>query len=821
MGPGAQPDPDRSEEGTSIRGDAADGPEPGATLPVRVTLPGEGGASGLHVEAVEGGPVHPSRNLVGRRVGPYLVTRYIQHGGMGEVWEAVQESPRRPVALKLMRGGLSDQGARRRFTDEAEIIARLRHPNIAHVYGAGYFEDPDTGQPEPYFAMLFVPGARSLTRYAFDEGLGSEARLRLFADVCDALAHAHAEGVVHRDLKPSNVLVGEDGRPYVIDFGIAQAAAHVLPRARRTESGQVIGTPAYLSPEQTLGDPGAVDHRADVYALGVILYELICGRHPLNLERFDTPETLQAVRRGDIIDPGTLVPDLDADLRGIMRWALARRREDRPPSAGALREEIVRYLECRPRADGHLTWAARGCSAAVAAARRSPVGVRLWLLLAVVLIMQFPVVMPWPGLSAIQLWFDAAIPRLAPRAGAGDGGLQSVRYVSYSPGDDLAALALAARVPVDHPGELTSWRLLHARALERLAQAGARVVVLTPNYVSDRHADALARSIRAAQDRGVPVWVRQPGDWRPGGAPISPAEFSPTLWRVVRTAPMVRGLGDGRVWSELALQPPDEDALPSIALGAYCSLRQRTAVPEVEVIDGVNLLRVRYREAAGASPGSRARVLSTEEIRVSNVIRRAAGQSGPEGLVAIQQVFVPPVGVLRAGTLTLSQVLTAPMAELRRHVAGRAVFLGDPWTLPPDQREALATPDGDRISPEWVEPLVLEQMLSPDELIRWPTFWEVIASMGLAGLIGCGAGLGVRREWAVGVVVICAALLLMSGSLLVYRQTGMVYNPVIPVLVLAVCAGVSAWLPSKRFPLPRPLPGVRVSQVGRVRGAGD
>jgi serine/threonine protein kinase len=376
VGLGEQSDPDRSDAGTPIRGDAGDGPDPGETLPVRVTLPGEGDASGLNVKAIEGGPVHPVRNLVGRRVGSYLVTRYIQHGGMGEVWEAVQESPRRPVALKLMRGGRSDEGARRRFTDEAEIIARLRHPNIAHVYGAGYFEDPDTGQPEPYFAMLFVPGARSLTRYAFDEGLGTEARLRLFADVCDALAHAHAKGVVHRDLKPSNVLVGEDGRPYVIDFGIAQAAAHVLPRARRTESGQVIGTPAYLSPEQTLGDPGAVDHRADVYALGVILYELIGGRHPLNLERFGTPETLRAVRRGDIIDPSRFVPDLDADLRGIMLWALARRREDRPPSAGALREEIVRYLECRPRADGHLTWVQRGRSCVVTMARRHPVATR-------------------------------------------------------------------------------------------------------------------------------------------------------------------------------------------------------------------------------------------------------------------------------------------------------------------------------------------------------------------------------------------------------------------------------------------------------------
>ncbi len=810
MGSGDQPD--RSAPGTRepAGDDLARGHEPGATEPVQVTLSSGDCSGGRYVESVERAST-PSRDLVGRRVGAYVVTRYIKHGGMGEVWEGLQESPRRPVALKVMRGGRADESARRRFIDEAEIIAKLRHPNIAHVYGAGYFDAPGSAEPEPYFAMLYVPGARSLTRFAFDEGLGTESRLRLFASICDAVAHAHASGVVHRDLKPSNVLVDVEGHPYVIDFGIAHAAALMSPGVRRTESGQVVGTPAYLSPEQTLGDPESVDHRADIYALGVILYELICGRHPLNLEGLDTVGILRTVRRGDVADPAGIVHGLDADLRGIMLWALARRREDRPPTAGALREEISRYLECRPRAAAHLTWVSRVRSGVVTMARRLPVAVRAWLLAAVVLLMQIPIDWPMPWLSEVQVWFDAAIPRLVPSTPEADAGFRSVRYVAYRPGEDLVALSSHARVPIESPEDPTSWRLLHARAVERLAEAGARVVVLAPNYIADRHADALLRAITVAQHRGVPVWIRRPGDWRPSHVTLPVSEFSPTLQRSAPSAPMVRGFGDGRVWSELAFQPPGDDVQPSIALAAYCSLRHRAETPEVEVVEGVNLLRVRYRESGLTTPGARARLVSTEEFRVTNVVRRPAGYAGPEGLVAVLQVVVPRLTLLRNSTVTLSSVLTMPLVDLREVVAGRVVFLGDPWTLPADRREAIYSADGEWISPEWVEPLVVEQMLSTADTIRWPTHWQTLAYCAAAGLIGCWVGWWFRAGWAVAAVILGSTLLFVVLSVLLFRYYGMVYNPVIPVLVLAACAGLSAVLPKQRYPIPRPLQCVRVS----------
>jgi len=195
---------------------------------------------------------------------------------MGNVYEAEQQNPARRVALKMMRSELFGPGLLSRFQRETQILGRLQHPGIAQVHEAGTLEH--RGTTLPYFAMEFVDG-RPLGAYAADEGLDTRARLRLFAQVCDAVHHAHAQGVVHRDLKPDNVLVTADGHPKVLDFGIARlAGSDVADPTLVTEVGQVMGTLPYMSPEQVTGRPDEIDARSDVYALGVLLFELLSGR---------------------------------------------------------------------------------------------------------------------------------------------------------------------------------------------------------------------------------------------------------------------------------------------------------------------------------------------------------------------------------------------------------------------------------------------------------------------------------------------------------------------------------------------------------------
>ncbi|MHC4216998.1 MAG: serine/threonine protein kinase [Planctomycetota bacterium] len=284
--------------------------------------------------------------LSGRRIGSYELRGVIASGGMGTVYEAVQDNPHRLVALKVLRRGVASRSALRRFKHEAEILGRLRHPNIAQVHEAGTFDEGEGAQP--YFAMELIKGRR-LLEYAEARGLGTRQRLELLVKVCDAVQHAHLKGVIHRDLKPDNILVDDYGEPKILDFGVARATDSDLQVTTiRTDVGELIGTVPYMSPEQVAGDPGDLDVRSDVYALGVVLYELLTGRLPHDLRDKTIPEAVRIIGEQDPTRLSTVDRSFRGDLDTIVAKTLEKEKDRRYQSARDLADDVRHYLSDEP-----------------------------------------------------------------------------------------------------------------------------------------------------------------------------------------------------------------------------------------------------------------------------------------------------------------------------------------------------------------------------------------------------------------------------------------------------------------------------------------
>ncbi len=292
----------------------------------------------------------PARSLPGEAgpgslIGRYRVIRLIGRGGMGAVYEAKDEQLGRPVAVKLLHAGLASHAMVRRFELEPRLLARLKHPGIAQIFEAGTVPG-DGGEPVPFFSMELVADAMPITTFADSRALSAPERPRLFIRVCEAVTHGHQRGVLHRDLKPANILVDGAGNPKVIDFGVGRASDP--GGAATTVAGELLGTVRYMSPEQIAGDPDDIDVRADVYALGVVLYELLSGQTPHPDSKGGVLASIRDAQTRTPLPLSRLAPELSGDIETVALKAVAPDRNARYQSVVEFASDLARILNHEP-----------------------------------------------------------------------------------------------------------------------------------------------------------------------------------------------------------------------------------------------------------------------------------------------------------------------------------------------------------------------------------------------------------------------------------------------------------------------------------------
>jgi len=317
----------------------------------------------LSGDPVTGGAGGASADLAPEDLRPpqiprYQIRRLLGVGGMGAVYEAEQQQPRRTVALKVIRPGKATRRLVRRFRDEAEALGRLQHPGIAQIYDFGTTESDGASDPRPFFVMELVRGpggvpALTIIEHVRQNKLTVRQRLELVAQVADAVHYAHQKGIIHRDIKPANILLGESGQPKVLDFGVARvtdADVQATTVIDETNLGQIIGTLPYMSPEQAGGEVAHLDTRSDVYGLGVLCYELLTDRLPYEVGRMMLHEAVRVIREEEPTRLSTVDRALRGDVELIVSTSLAKEKERRYQSAAEMAADIRRYLHDEPLA---------------------------------------------------------------------------------------------------------------------------------------------------------------------------------------------------------------------------------------------------------------------------------------------------------------------------------------------------------------------------------------------------------------------------------------------------------------------------------------
>ncbi|RIK64788.1 MAG: hypothetical protein DCC65_13830 [Planctomycetota bacterium] len=741
-------------------------------------------------------PAHPDHGAFEG----YEVIGELSRGGQGIVYEAMQIGTKRRVAIKLLLAGVdAGEEARRRFQREIELLAQLRHPNIVSIFAAGLTRDG-----RQYYVMDFVRG-EPLDRYVHSRSLALADVLRLFAVIADAVQHAHAHGIIHRDLKPQNILVDQDGQPRVLDFGLARPLA-LTGDSALSMTQAVVGTVPYMAPEQAAGETSRVDARTDVYALGVTLYRVLCGAFPYAVSG-SLHEVLENIRHAEPAHPLHNGRPLDTEVETILLKCLAKEPARRYQTAGDLAADLRAVL-----AGGPIL--ARRDSASYLLRKRAdrwrhqhPVLTTLGIIALCVLLGRH-ILEPLAQATPVNARFAEYMVKLAEGA-RGQEELSEVRVLAISDSTPIGKLATQEALTGVDPANNRSLRLLHARALKRLAQVNPRVIVSDIFFVAETEFDdELAAGIQALRSQGIPVVLGVTEWWadEQGIPKLSRKVARDTRWGCAQIG------SEAIPWQlPLILQRGKRDPLPSLALAGAAAFRQPRADASFLIDTAARKAIIRYHVPSPAIRHAKTWIAEWDEIHLAAVVNVEPGSELdrsdgvlPDDTVGINLFHLPRQSTLDAATLPYETLFTSSHQELRRLFADKAVILADMRRGSDDHRYG-----SDRIVKGcYAHAAMLETLIDEIHFAGartappgGPPGMDLVIAAAL-GAIG-GLYLAARtRLLAIGAVAVLMAAVGV-GSAMYFR---MLWNPVAPFLTflaaseLTAAAGLGAFLRKRRTP---------------------
>ena len=570
-----------------------------------------------------------------RRVGPYRLKRLIGAGGMGVVYEASHERLGRPVAIKFIGHAADDPEMRRRFAQERDTLAALRHPAIAHIYDAG--EAEHDGAVVPYIAMEYIVGARPISTACREAGLGLGPLIELFESLFDALDHAHRRGILHRDLKPGNILMDSEGKAKIIDFGLS------LPTGARgafdsldAEGGSPVGTYKYMSPEQRAGDPLALDHRTDIYSLALVMLEILEDLHP------------------------QIPPSVAAVLDGALKPEPAQR----TPSAATVRDRLRACRDELVVSETVITTVPRSKAGGV-----TPFQVSATAFIIAAAVAYFAAL---PVLCGVLPVCDAYITFIERIAAGRD---RPYRHVAVVMIDDTA-IANPAFGAIDGPITLPQLRPFFDDLIDQVVAAGADAIVIDLFLPRRPGSDMtpLVESFRAARAAGVPV-IQMDRAWPDGTeySRVDPVFFGEST--VIVSGAAICGAESWR--AILAARPRDKKLLPGLGLAAFALRDLPNGLVELEGNIENEMLTVRcsrVRENGSTiDAGEPFDVPVTAWSRAGNLAWQA-GLKEDDQTVALT-LGLPEDRLLDAATISFTEAIETDPATLNGRLGGKIVII--------------------------------------------------------------------------------------------------------------------------------------------------